>query len=593
MIALGEQLTSGEFCFSGRLERNFLRLGIMFEEENDLDCNDRIVECPYDSSHQVCLSRMARHLGKCRENFNVSEKAICPFNKNHTVYVPELNYHKQTCPNKAEDFQVESDENQATSEQKENGAISEPQVKENGSGFDSYFASDIESTGCVNGRPEGGGIHNHCSVKQQNDETTCDTPTQKADSASEEVNGRCEIVVEDSETSNSVVVGEQPPNHSAAIERQFSQSESDTASSESELSTSEAGNVPESFDQTTQVVHFDYKKFAPSPEEKEEFLKLISQSKENRSCMHEKYQVVLNQTYGPPQWNQGYGAYAPQPFSVPSTGYHTGAMPHAYVTFTNGYPMMPPVPGQPPYGPYVFPQPVQGNGGFIPGPSHGVNFDYGENYHHRPHYHRPYKRRGYPGSYSHQRYNNNNNNYHSYNSYNGHNSTDTDSNSTTSSTPSDSGSVEENGCSLKIDGLTPVYDEQTVDGGNMKKNSTKQHNHHLPAVSSKNGVKVEKAKVNFEQFVKIEKVAAGKQLNGKIQHVEVIPYNHQADHNTANEDGTKSGKDKQIRKLRKKLNEVLSLEEKKLGGAKLDCDQLKKLTRKREIEDQLAILQIN
>lgn len=559
----------------------------MFEKENDLDGDERVVVCPNNSNHKVCVSQMARHLGECRKNACVSETAICSFNKNHEINVPELNYHKQTCPDKLEDFEAGDDDCQGKTERGDCGENNKPKEKENDSDFDSNFASDIESTGCFNRKPEGGGIHNHISVKKQNGERNCETPTHTEEElANEQVYVPCEVVVHNCETA----VSEEPPNRSAAIERRFSQSESDTASSESELSsTTEAGNSSENFEQTPEVLHFDYKKFAPSPEIKEEFLKVISQEKESQWYGQEKYQVGMNTGYCTLAWHQGcHGAYVPPQYPLPNSGY---CMPHAYITFSNGYPMMAPIPANPLYahGPYIFPQSAQGNGCFIPNTNHGLGYEYGGNYRHRPHYNRSYKRRGYP-NYSHPR----NNNYHTYNSYNGHNSTDTDSNSTTSSSPSDNGSVEENGYPHKNENHEQAYDEPPVNGINSKKNLAKQHlKQRLPGLSSKSSLKVEKAKVNFEQFVKIEKVEAGKQTNGKIERVKVIPITQETNHNTVTNNGTKSEKEKQIRKLRKKLSEVLSLEEKKRGGIKLDCDQLKKLTRKRELEDQLAVLQIN
>ena len=241
----------------------------MFEKENDLTGKEMVIECPCDSNHKVCVSGMARHLGECRKNVCVSETAICPFNKNHERNVPELNFHKQTCPDKPDDFEVGDDDNQEPEELGVNGGNTEYRKKENGSNFDSNFASDVESTGCLNRRPDGGGIHNHISDKQKNDEKRYETPTQMDELVTKQVHGPCEAVAQ-----NAVI--DEPHNHSAATvnERRLSLSESDTASSESE--TTEASNGAESLDQTTQV-QFDYKKFAPSPEEKEDFLKKISQ----------------------------------------------------------------------------------------------------------------------------------------------------------------------------------------------------------------------------------------------------------------------------------------------------------------------------
>lgn len=55
----------------------------------------------------------------------------------------------------------------------------------------------------------------------------------------------------------------------------------------------------------------------------------------------------------------------------------------------------------------------------------------------------------------------------------------------------------------------------------------------------------------------------------------------------------KSENDRQIRKIKKKLAEINGLEEKCRQGANLDCDQLKKLSRKSEFEDQLQSLYLS
>lgn len=57
------------------------------------------------------------------------------------------------------------------------------------------------------------------------------------------------------------------------------------------------------------------------------------------------------------------------------------------------------------------------------------------------------------------------------------------------------------------------------------------------------------------------------------------------------EENTKKNEtDKMIRKIKKKLIEISGLEEKFGRGVKLDCDQLKKLSRRAEFEEQLKSL---
>ena len=47
---------------------------------------------------------------------------------------------------------------------------------------------------------------------------------------------------------------------------------------------------------------------------------------------------------------------------------------------------------------------------------------------------------------------------------------------------------------------------------------------------------------------------------------------------------------KQLKALRKKLKQIDELEEKKKGGAKLDPDQIKKIKRRQEIEEEIETL---
>ena len=62
---------------------------------------------------------------------------------------------------------------------------------------------------------------------------------------------------------------------------------------------------------------------------------------------------------------------------------------------------------------------------------------------------------------------------------------------------------------------------------------------------------------------------------------------------SSQDDLKKSEIEKQIRKIKKKLAEISGLEEKYCKGVKLDCDQLKKLSRKSEFEDQLQSLNLS
>ncbi|NXL79479.1 GTSF1 factor, partial [Leptocoma aspasia] len=63
---------------------------------------DALVQCPYDRSHQVRVSRLPYHLVRCQQNNpQVSRTlATCPFNARHRVPRGHLRSHVSTCPDK-------------------------------------------------------------------------------------------------------------------------------------------------------------------------------------------------------------------------------------------------------------------------------------------------------------------------------------------------------------------------------------------------------------------------------------------------------------------------------------------------------------
>ncbi|XP_054662787.1 gametocyte-specific factor 1 [Grus americana] len=63
---------------------------------------EALVQCPYDKSHQVRVSRLPYHLVKCqRNNPRVARTlATCPFNARHRVPQAELRSHVISCPDK-------------------------------------------------------------------------------------------------------------------------------------------------------------------------------------------------------------------------------------------------------------------------------------------------------------------------------------------------------------------------------------------------------------------------------------------------------------------------------------------------------------
>lgn len=60
-----------------------------------------LLECPYNKSHRVQATAMARHLFKCRKMYPNTEFVTCPFNHAHKVAEPELKMHAATCEDRA------------------------------------------------------------------------------------------------------------------------------------------------------------------------------------------------------------------------------------------------------------------------------------------------------------------------------------------------------------------------------------------------------------------------------------------------------------------------------------------------------------
>uniref|UniRef100_A0A3P8SB64 CHHC U11-48K-type domain-containing protein n=1 Tax=Amphiprion percula TaxID=161767 RepID=A0A3P8SB64_AMPPE len=69
--------------------------------KDDADPN-RLLQCPYDKSHQIRASRFPYHIIKCRKNHPelASELRACPFNARHLVPKHELAHHTETCENR-------------------------------------------------------------------------------------------------------------------------------------------------------------------------------------------------------------------------------------------------------------------------------------------------------------------------------------------------------------------------------------------------------------------------------------------------------------------------------------------------------------
>ncbi|XP_058445413.1 gametocyte-specific factor 1 homolog [Malaya genurostris] len=60
-----------------------------------------LLECPYNKSHRVQATAMARHLLKCRKMYPDTQFVTCPFNHAHKIAEPELKMHTATCEDRA------------------------------------------------------------------------------------------------------------------------------------------------------------------------------------------------------------------------------------------------------------------------------------------------------------------------------------------------------------------------------------------------------------------------------------------------------------------------------------------------------------
>uniref|UniRef100_A0A673CR85 Gametocyte-specific factor 1-like n=1 Tax=Sphaeramia orbicularis TaxID=375764 RepID=A0A673CR85_9TELE len=88
-------------------------------EETDVKGNcdpDKLLQCPFDKSHQIRACRFPYHLIKCRKNHPklASELKTCPFNARHLVPKHELTLHTETCEDRTSvDREDEADDNAA------------------------------------------------------------------------------------------------------------------------------------------------------------------------------------------------------------------------------------------------------------------------------------------------------------------------------------------------------------------------------------------------------------------------------------------------------------------------------------------------
>ena len=543
----------------------------MFESDQDAEDPDQMFLCPYDASHSVTASRMKRHLVKCRKNFLISENAICPFNDQHVICAPEMDYHKLVCPDKPERMDDAEGFNEITQFDGEHASPVDHRLGNSSPEETSHSVGReiaMNSTGCESGLDFVGGIGNCVSLVREIDETGFigDRKATEAQGNERHQNGIREDCVNMEDELVPPMAELESPNGNIAIERQLEQSESDTASSGTNGS---IGN-DEGF---SGEERFDYTKYIPSKDLREDFLKLIKQDKEVQ--VHDEKHQTISQPYGVEVWPQGYSLVGTQ-FQA-SVGFQPPTIQPAYISYS----MIPPYTG-----PYGFSHQLPGPGNFVTGPDQGMTFECSMYPVTRQHQYRSYYRRR-----------------NNYNSFSPRLSNHNNYNSRIQQTHSESFLNNSNNPELnktkEILSLQKTNGSQTHDDFPSARPTLHArngcHNKNLPPSFSKSARtshcdEIKQGDVHVQQLVDIGEVH-NKSVNGNVDS-ECGEIFHEAENemNGQLEDSEKSEYKKQIRKLRKKICEINSLEEKRHCGAKLDCDQLKKLSRKREFEEQLRSL---
>ncbi|XP_077154035.1 gametocyte-specific factor 1-like isoform X4 [Ranitomeya variabilis] len=90
-----------------RLERDI--------ESFDPQDPERLLQCPYDSNHQIRACRFPYHLIKCRKNHGgvANQLVTCPFNARHVLPRGQLSFHISRCDDKGcieQDIDLQSEE---------------------------------------------------------------------------------------------------------------------------------------------------------------------------------------------------------------------------------------------------------------------------------------------------------------------------------------------------------------------------------------------------------------------------------------------------------------------------------------------------
>lgn len=536
----------------------------MSEGDQGVEDLGQLIICPYDSSHRVTAARMGHHLIKCRENFPISEKAICPFNGKHEVFAPEMDYHQSVCPHKSGETKIQQYISDGIDVNGEN-----PKDKLFGS-FSSetsftFSSCEANATGCESGLDPVGGIQNFIEETDETGKIAFNTPNGENRQPQKRLSEDCDDVA-----ANELVLPIVDESASQSIEKQLEQSESDTTSSETNSS---VGNDERFFEEE----RFDYTKYIPSKDLREDFLKLIGQPRNGQ--VYEAKCQSASQPFAMHQWPQDY-SILPAPFQT-SNGYQTTGIQPTFVSFSNTYNVIPPVASCPiPYGSsYGFHNQTPGASFLQTTPGQPLGYEYTVYPAARPNYYRSYHRRRNHYNFS------RNNNHKSYNSHNHGNQAETFLNGFNHP----ENGLDENNCYVnKLNG-TENHDEMGTSHSMCMNNGCDKEQPLLSAKLRKDSFCVKENKdsdVDEQQFVGINDIP-DKQLIGDAKGERLVSYHDSQDAIK------KSEIEKQIRKIKKKLAEINGLEDKYRKGASLDCDQLKKLSRKSEFEDQLQSLSLS
>lgn len=542
----------------------------MSESEQDVQEGDQSFVCPCDPSHRLPVAEKEKQLIECKGNVAIDEKAICPFNDKHAIFATEMDYHDLKCPDNPREngIRLQNGNKVEASE-----ATPKKQLFDVFSSTTTYSVTSCEtaSTGCESGLRLVGGIRSCDSLIGETDGSDANAIHSYPDLVSNGErqsadDGFHEGCYDDSREIDPIQVNEglMSSTHNTLIEKQLEELESD-------LSSGTNSSAMET------VERFDYTKYIPSKDLREDFLKLIGQPRNDQ--MLGKYEMLNQQCYGSiQQWPPNGYNYNPTLYHTPN-GFHSPSVQPAYLSFSNTYHIIPAVSAQAPYsGSYGFQSKSPGLGSFLHTQDHV--YDYNMYPATRPNYHRPYfKRRNHyhfhPRYHNNESYNSNNHDNHHNQSYiNGFNQSED--------------SVIENSCHLdKLNGIASHNDDTSKSHRTWMKNgcdSTKQEL--LSPKLSHSSSEVEDTK-GKQQFVYIGEVS------DKMQCGDAKSDNQENHCTTIKSNIRMSETEKQIRKVKKKLAAISEMEKKLHQGVNLDCDQLKKLSRKTEFEDQLQSLYLS